>query len=151
MCNAWWVTVTQKTSRSPPHPPWRDNWGAPLWFIISEITPRSHNRDPQYYRMSKEKNLIQKNLQQILVFCMCSHSPDPQSPCWGLKCATCTSDEISNWARWTTCMLLCCSCETHVHKMLKEIWGIGHRDSVLTSEINMLPTVLKRGLVGSSR
>jgi hypothetical protein len=41
--------------------------GAPT--IISNITPRTHNRDADYCFLSEEWNPVQKKPQQILVLC----------------------------------------------------------------------------------
>lgn len=50
-------------NRSPHHV--INNWvgGAPT--IISNVTPRSHNRDPDYCFLSEEWNPVQKKPQQI--------------------------------------------------------------------------------------
>ena len=43
----------------PPPPP----------MIINDVTPRSHNNDPEYCLLSKEWNPVRKNSQEILTFC----------------------------------------------------------------------------------
>ena len=37
--------------------------------IAIEVTPRSHKRDTEFGPLSEEQNAIQKNPQQMLVFC----------------------------------------------------------------------------------
>jgi hypothetical protein len=56
---------------SPLHPPSTaevDNQGPPV--IITEVTPRSENNNPQYCHLSEERNPVRKNPQHILVFCV---------------------------------------------------------------------------------
>lgn len=45
-------------------------WQSGPPFISSEISPRSHNRDPEYCLLSEERNPFQRNPRQILVFCL---------------------------------------------------------------------------------
>jgi hypothetical protein len=43
-----------------------------MWTLqlLLKVTPRSHNRDPQFQLLLEEWNPVQKKPQQILVFCM---------------------------------------------------------------------------------
>lgn len=42
-----------------------------------KVTPRSHNKDPEYCLLSQERNQFKKKPQQILVFCTLVGPPDP--------------------------------------------------------------------------
>jgi hypothetical protein len=54
--------------REPPHP-----------IINSEVTPRSHNKDPEYCLLSEECNEGRRNPKQILALCLWA-PPEPQGP-----------------------------------------------------------------------
>ena len=53
-----------------------DNWFGPHYDsrirgppkVTSKVTPRSHNRDPEYCLLSEERDPVQKNPQRILAF-----------------------------------------------------------------------------------
>jgi hypothetical protein len=55
---------------------------SPLPITITEVTPRSHNMDPEYCLLSEERNPVRETPQQILVFCTfgASHAT---GPAWG--------------------------------------------------------------------
>jgi len=44
-------------------------------IIINEVTPRSHNKDPENCLLPKERNPARKNSQQVLIFCTFYISP----------------------------------------------------------------------------
>jgi hypothetical protein len=60
-----------QTVHSFLHPPQQRRYpvGAPSAIIISDVTPRSRNKDPEYCLLSEELNQFQTKPQHISVFC----------------------------------------------------------------------------------
>jgi len=90
-----------------------DGWTTHDSIIISQVTLRSHNMDPEYYLLSEEKNTVQIT-HKNLFFCTLGN-PLCFRYRWGLICT-------NNWSYNKHASLLSpCHCDTHQNTPITSI------------------------------